>query len=194
MEDIEFSPDMVKLLKKFEKGSDIELTTAWGSYYERSVKLKMATGKIVPVPSALTQFNRKSPGNALADNRTLKDSIGFSATATEVKVGSPLFYAKMLHDGGKIAARKAQKLAIPFGYRWRQETNIRGSVRAVLEKYEHYFTKGAIMIEGKCAFIRKDFVKIPPRPFLHMNEENFRRLKLIYQNWIELNSFRGGDS
>ncbi len=191
MKDVQISPELAKLLTKLQRGSDEILMTAIGGAYTRAKKAAIGQGRVPGPPmSPVTARNRPGDGgHALADTGALMRSISFEASSDSVTVGTPLIYGRIVHDGGTITARRAQKLAIPAGRRWAALTRAAGRVRELLRAYPGAvrFTSKAILIfngrEYEVAFYRKRSVTIPARPFLAENSADLLKIREIYTNW-----------
>lgn len=91
----------------------VELLEVIGRLVQLQTRRRIRSEKIGP-NGELWPHNRK--GSApLYDTGTLHDSIDYSVGLGEVKVGSPLAQAAILHFGGVIKPKKAKALAFKSG-------------------------------------------------------------------------------
>ena len=201
-------PDYAKLI-----GAGLAGTMKKASMYLQSSAIKKIDSGVSPANKPLTQAVKKG-ARTLRDSSELVKSIGPHSGELWADASTNLIYARIQQEGGTIRPKDAKALFIPASAETRKLMGTYGahSPRSLIEamKADGYgffkagraffaYKKSKVLKSGKkgkrgdefILFIIKDSVKIPPRPFLYIDEKDQAYLMKLIQDGVK-NALRGG--
>jgi len=165
-----------------------------GNYMVSSVVRRIKEG-VPPPDSPLTVLNKRG-NRTLQDTGRLIKSIHYQVKGSSVVIGTDRPFADVMQNGARITPKRAEKLAIPVGWRIRKSVERKG-VAATIEDLKRqgwriFFTDRAIMgTKGKgkrkttkVFFIRKEAVQIPARRFLYAAEKDKREIRRMIEEFV----------
>ncbi len=156
-------------------------------------------------PNAELTKRLKGDKGPLKDTGELRASITRRVEGGVIRVGTALKRAPLLHHGGTVAPQSAKKLAVPAARNVKLYADVRG-VRGFLDLlrgqgWRVWFTAGAVLGRppkgvkarfglktkqgNRLLFIRKPFVKIPPRPFIRLRPRQMAELRRTAEEYLD---------
>lgn len=167
-----------------------------GAYMTSSIQKRIEKG-VAPKNAPLTKKMKKGD-NTLRDNGIYMNSINYELKGNSaVLVGSPQIQSRILHKGGVILPKRAQKLAVPaYEKMWKEQKRL--SPRDFLNKLKSqgwriWFKEKAIMgtPPGKrtkpvVLYIRKESVKIPARPHYYVSDGDAEVIDKIFGDYLKM--------
>ena len=204
---IKRSPDYAKAL-----GTGLAPAMKKAAMYLQSSVNKKINADIMPPNAPLTQ-EVKQGSQTLRDNGDLMKSIAPHSGDLWADASTNLKYARIQQEGGTIRPKNAKALYIPADAKTRTLMRSYGArtprslINAMKSDYSFFkvgrvffaHKKGKTLKSGKegkqgeafALFVISKSVKIPPRPFLYIDEKDETYLKKLIQDGI-MNALKGG--
>ena len=187
-------------------GAGLAPTMQKAAMYLQSSALRKINSGIMPANAPLTQ-SVKQGGQTLRDNGDLMRSIAPHSGDLWADASTNLKYARIQQEGGTITPKNAKALFIPAGSKTRTLMRSYGAhtprslISAMKADGYGFFTVGKVFFaskkgktlksgkEGKhgkefALFIISRSVKIPPRPFLFIDEKDANYLMKLIQEGV----------
>ena len=196
-------PDYAKLI-----GAGLAGTMKKASMYLQSSAIKKIDSGVSPANKPLTQAVKKG-ARTLRDSSELVKSIAPHSGELWADASSNLRYARIQQEGGTIRPKDAKALFIPASAETRKLMGTYGarSPRSLIEAmkadgYGFYKAGKAFFTYKKSTgkrgkrgkefilFIISKSVKIPPRPFLYIDEKDQAYLMKLVQEGV-MNALKG---
>lgn len=189
------------------------MTPFWesaGAFMLRSIANTFRMGGNPKWPES-RRAQAESGKTMLLSNR-LRNSIAYSASASELVVGTNTRYARLQNEGGIVKPKKAKALAIPLHKEARRAAEnvtsikdieglwmlVRAGKAPLLCKTKGERTSkktGAVSLKSKVSiepwFVLLKSVKVPARPFLRVTSDDMTRLERMAKKYFD-NAAKGG--